>query len=125
MNSRFFYFTLPGIIAIAFILYLGAASYGLPQAFFGDELVSVAAGFSLLAQKTLRANFDFYYLPPLLSYLLAPTYALIGVVGIVLGFFESIGDYQNFVLLNRELFLIVGRIIRSEEHTSELQSQSN
>src|SRR3989338_1635206 len=111
MNSRFFYFTLPGIIAIAFILYLGAASYGLPQAFFGDELVSVAAGFSLLAQKTLRANFDFYYLPPLLSYLLAPTYALIGAVGIVLGFFESIGDYQNFVLLNRELFLIVGRII--------------
>ena len=111
MNSRFFYFTLPGIIAIAFILYLGAASYGLPQAFFGDELVSVAAGFSLLAQKTLRANFDFYYLPPLLSYLLAPAYVLIGVVGIVLGFFESIGDYQNFVLLNRELFLIVGRII--------------
>lgn len=111
MNSRFFYFTFVGVIAIAFVLYLGATTYGLPHALFGDELVSVAAGFSLLAQKTLRANFDFYYLPPLLSYLLAPIYAIIGVVGIVSGFFGSIADYQNFVLLNRELFLIVGRII--------------
>lgn len=100
------------ILAVAFTLRLAALDYGLPHLLsFGDEIVHVAAGFNLLAQKTLRANFDFYYLPPLLAYLLAPIFGLIGVLGILLGKFQGLVSYQNFVLLHKEYFLEVSRII--------------
>ncbi len=100
------------ILVTAFIIRLGAVDYGLPHLLaFGDEIVHIAAGFNLLAQKTLRANFNFYYVPPLFSYLLAPIFSLIGLFGILLGKFQGIADYQNFVLLKKEYFLAVSRII--------------
>lgn len=99
------------LIIPAFLIRLAAVNYGLPQSFFGDELVQVAAGFTMLAEKTVRPNFSFYYLPPLFSYILTPIYALIGVAGAIFGVFDSLGDYKNFVLLNKEYFLMVGRIV--------------
>lgn len=100
------------ILLAAFLLRIGALNYGLPGfAAFGDEIVHIAAGFNLLAQKTLRANFDFYYVPPLMAYLLAPIFALMGVFGVLIGKFQGLADYQSFVILNKEYFLIVSRII--------------
>lgn len=110
LNKKKFYIVL--ILTVAFLLRMGAVDYGLPHfTAFGDELVHIAAGFNLLAQKTLRANFDFYYLPPLFSYLLAPIFVLIGGIGIVIGKFQGLAGYQNFVVLNKEYFLTVSRII--------------
>lgn len=99
------------ILAFAFLFRLTGVSHGLPQDFFGDELVHINAAFNLLEQKTLRANFDFLYVPPLLSYILAPIFGLYGVIGILIGKFHNILDYKNFVLLNWGYFLIFSRII--------------
>ena len=99
------------ILAFAFLFRLIGINHGLPQDLFSDELVHINAGFNLLEQKTLRANFDFLYVPPLLSYILAPIFGFCGVIGILIGKFHNILDYKNFVLLNWGYFLIFSRII--------------
>ena len=99
------------ILAFAFLFRFTGVNHGLPQDLFGDELVHVNAAFNLLEQRTLRANFDFLYLPPLLSYILAPIFGLYGALGILFGKFQSILEYKNFVLLNWGYFLIFPRII--------------
>ncbi len=99
------------ILAFAFLFRLTGVNHGLPQDFFGDELVHINAAFNLLEQRTLRANFDFAYVPPLLSYILAPIFGFCGVIGILIGKFQNILDYKNFVLLNWGYFLIFSRII--------------
>lgn len=106
--SKYYFLVFVGLLLG---LYLGAVAYGLPQSFFGDELVSLAAGFSLLAAKTIRADFPFYYLPPLFSYLVAPIYGAVGLAGWLLDWFNSLADYKNFVLIYREYFLVVNRIV--------------
>ncbi len=99
------------ILAFAFLFRLTGINHGLPQDLFSDELVHINAAFNLLEQKTLRANFDFLYVPPLLTYILAPIFGLYGIVGILIGKFQNILDYKNFVLLNWGQFLIFSRII--------------
>lgn len=100
------------ILAFAFLLRLGAVNFGLPyHESFSEELVITATAFKMLAEKSLRADFSFNYLPPLMAYLLTPVFALIGLLGILMGKFQSLVDYQNFVLLYRENFLSAGRVI--------------
>lgn len=99
------------ILVFAFLFRLIGVNHGLPQDFFGDELPHVNAAFNLLEQKTLRANFDFLYWAPLFSYILAPVFGLYGALGILVGKFQNILDYKNFVLLNWGQFLIFSRII--------------
>jgi dolichyl-phosphate-mannose--protein O-mannosyl transferase len=99
------------ILTFAFLFRLTGVNHGLPQDLFGDELVHINAAFNLLEQKTLRANFDFLYVPPLLSYILAPIFGFCGVIGILIDKFQNILDYKNFVLLNWGYFLIFSRII--------------
>lgn len=100
------------ILAAAVFLRLAAVDFGLPyHESFGDEIVHIIAGFRMLADKSFRADYDFYYLPPLLAYLSAPIFALIGLFGILIGKFQNIADYQHFVLLYREVFLSVPRVI--------------
>ena len=99
------------ILAFAFLFRLIGVNHGLPQDFFGDELPHINAAFNLLEQKTLRANFDFLYWAPLFSYILAPIFGLYGALGILLGKFQSILEYKDFVLLNWGQFLLFSRII--------------
>jgi len=100
------------IIVVAFLIRLGALSFGLPNVLsFGDEIVHIAAAFNMLQEKTLRANFGFYYVPPLMSYLLAPLFGLIGFLGILFGKFQNIAAYKELVILHKEYFLIVSRLI--------------
>ncbi len=100
-----------GLLVIAFVLRIGALTYGLPQSFFGDELVHVAASFTMIGEKAFRPNFSFYYLPPLFSYLLTPFFLIYGAGAIAVGFFSSVGAFKEFVLLHREYFLIFSRIV--------------
>src|SRR3989338_6054937 len=69
------------LLFIAFILRLGAVSFGIPQSFYGDELVSVVGGFKILQSGSLWGN-SFLYIPPLFSYILAPFFGVAGVAGI-------------------------------------------
>lgn len=100
------------IITAAFLIRLGALNFGLPNVLsFGDEIVHIAAAFNMLEEQTLRANFDFYYVPPLISYILAPIFGFIGFLGILTGKFQNLIAYKEFVILHKEYFLIVSRLI--------------
>ncbi|MEK9175352.1 MAG: phospholipid carrier-dependent glycosyltransferase [Patescibacteria group bacterium] len=100
------------LLFAALIYRLGALWFALPYAnVFGDELPHTIAAFNLLEKKTIIASFPFYYLPPLMAYILAPIFALIGVVGIAIGSFADLAAFKGFVLLYREYFLAVSRVI--------------
>lgn len=100
------------IITAAFLIRLSALNFGLPNVLsFGDEIVHIAAAFNMLQEKILRANFGFYYTPPLMSYLLAPFFGLIGFFGIFFGKFQNLAAYKEFVILYKEYFLIVSRLV--------------
>ncbi|KKU52329.1 MAG: Glycosyl transferase family 39 [Parcubacteria group bacterium GW2011_GWA2_47_10] len=98
------------LLFIAFILRLGAVSFGIPQSFYGDELVSVVGGFKILQSGSLWGN-SFLYIPPLFSYILAPFFGVAGVAGILLGWFSGVHEFQQYVLLHREEFLVIARIL--------------
>jgi len=85
--------------------------YGFGHDFFGDSFVHVVAAFKMLEERTINATFDFYYLPPLMSYILAPLFALCGVLGILAGKFAGISDFREFVVLHKEYFVIGPRLI--------------
>ncbi len=91
-------------------LRLAALTFGLPQTVFADELVSVVGAFRLLSDYSLVHN-TFLYIPPLFAYILAPVFALFGVLGILGGYFQDILAFKNYVLLHREEFLIAARFI--------------
>src|SRR3989338_7934342 len=102
--------------------------YGLGHDFFGDSFVHVVSAFKMLEERTINATFDFYYLPPLMSYILAPLFALCGVLGILAGKFAGISDFREFVVLHKEYFVIGPRLIsfllgtRSERKSPRLNS---
>lgn len=105
-NWRF----LTAILILAFLVRLGAVNFGLPQSLFGDELVSVAGAFRLLDDYSVWGN-KFLYIPPLFSYILAPIFGVLGALGVILGKFSGIAGFREFVILNKEYFLIVSRIV--------------
>lgn len=99
------------IFVLAAAIRLVGIFYGFGQDFFSDASVHVFAAFRMLEERTLNASFDFYYLPPLLSYFLVPFFAAFGTLGILFGKFASLADFREFVILNREYFVIGPRII--------------
>ncbi len=101
------------IIGGALLLRLAAIVFGLPQSdVFGDELNHTIIAFKMLEAKSPWLSFDVQaYLPPLFSYLLAPIFGLIGLVGLAFDYFKNLADFKDFVILYREWFLIPGRII--------------
>lgn len=108
------------VLVVAFLIRLSAITYGLPFAVFGDEIIQVSSAFNLLEQHTLRPNFPLYYLPPLFSYLLAPCYALYGVLGMLTGKFHGIADFRGYVLLHYENFLVMIRLFGALFGTASL-----
>jgi len=100
-----------GMLLIALALRLGGITYGIPQDIFSDEFVHVATSFKMLADKTLRITFDLAYVPPLFAYILTPIFISVGAVGLLLGKFSGIADFQQYVIFNSENFLMYGRIV--------------
>ena len=85
--------------------------YNLGHDFFGDSFVHVVAAFKMFEEKTINATFDFYYLPPLMSYIIAPFFAVFGVTGMLIGKFSGIDGFRDFVLLNKEYFVLGPRLV--------------
>ena len=98
------------ILAAAAYRFVGIF-YGLGHDFFGDSFAHVVAAFKMLEERTMNASFSFYYLPPLMSYILAPFYVIWGVLGIAAGKFVGISDFREFVVLHKEYFVIGPRLI--------------
>lgn len=101
------------ILVTAFLLRLAPITFGLPYiSVYGDEITHVIIAFKILANKSFAiSSFGNTFLPPLLSYMLVPIYAIIGFFGITFDFFKNMADYKDFVIFNRELFLIPARVI--------------
>ncbi|KKS38711.1 MAG: hypothetical protein A3G49_02555 [Candidatus Sungbacteria bacterium RIFCSPLOWO2_12_FULL_41_11] len=99
------------IILVAAVYRFVGIFYGFGHDFFSDASVHVAAAFKMLEERTINATFDFYYLPPLMSYILAPLFALWGALGILAGKFAGISDFREFVVLNKEYFVMGTRLI--------------
>lgn len=100
------------ILGAAFLLRLASVGFGYPVEVFGDELSNVIVAFKILAAKSPVIPYEAKaFLPPLLSYFLAPLFAVIGVFGIIFGVFKDITDFTNFVILNREWFLAPARVV--------------
>jgi len=100
------------ILVVAFLIRLASFGFGYPIEVYGDELSNVITAFKVLANKTPLIPYEAgAFLPPLLSYMLAPMFAAIGVLGIVFDIFKDMGDFTSFVILNREWFLTPARIV--------------
>lgn len=107
-----YFYPLVILTALAFVARLGALFFAVPyENVFGDEIAHVMAAFSFFEQKTIVANFPFYYLPPLMAYLTAPLLALWGIVGIIIGKFNGIAGFREFVILNLNYFLAAPRLV--------------
>lgn len=100
------------ILISAFLIRLTSLFFGLPYInAFGDEIVHTIVAFKILASQNPIVPFGESYLPPLLSYLLVPIFALVGGLGILLGYFHGLADFKDFVILYREWFLVWGRLL--------------
>ncbi len=100
------------ILAAAFLLRMASLAFGLPIEVFGDELSNVIIAFKVLAAKSPVIPPEAEaFLPPLFSYILAPIFGLLGVLGIAFDVFANLSDFKEFVILNRELFLMPARIV--------------
>ncbi len=100
------------ILGFAFLLRLASLRFGYPIEVFGDELSNVIIAFKVLAAKSPFIPYEAgAFLPPLLSYILAPIFAFIGVSGVISGVFKDITDFTSFVILNREWFLMPARVV--------------
>jgi len=108
LKSPIFY-----IVLAAFLIRICSVFFGLPHALvFGDEMTHTIAAFKLIDAKSLILTFAHdYYLPPLYAYLLMPVYGIIGLFGLVIGFFSNIADFKEFVILYREWFLAPSRVL--------------
>lgn len=100
------------ILVVAFVFRLASLTFGLPYAdVYGDEIAHVVMAFKAMNAKTLFINYGDSFLPPLFSYLLIPVYGGIGLLGKLFHIFSSFGDYKEFVILQKEWFLMPARII--------------
>lgn len=100
------------ILGFAFLLRLASLRFGYPIEVFGDELSNVIIAFKVLAAKNPLIPYEAgAFLPPLLSYILAPIFAVIGVFGIIFSVFKDIADFTSFVILSREWFLMPARVV--------------
>lgn len=100
------------ISAVAFLIRLASFGFGYPIEVYGDELSNVITAFKVLANKSPFIPYEAgAFLPPLLSYMLAPIFAGIGAFGIVFDFFKNMGDFTSFVILHREWFLTPARVV--------------
>ncbi len=102
---------LGALMALGFLLRLGAVTYGLPFDVFGDEFVHVATALSFLNGMTLVASQSFSYVPSFMALMLAPFFVLYGGIGIILHTFANVAAFKEFAILNTEWFMIGGRIL--------------
>lgn len=104
--------TLYAILGLSFLLRLASLRFGYPIEVFGDELSNIIIAFKVLAAKSPLIPYEAgAFLPPLLSYILAPIFAGIGIFGVIAGVFKDVADFTNFVILNREWFLMPARFV--------------
>lgn len=104
-------YVLIGILATGLVLRLLGVRFGLPLDVMGDEFVHIYTAFTLMDDMTLRALSPQSYVPSLFGVLLIPFTLLFAAVGIVVGLFEGVAGFKEFVILNATDFISLGRVI--------------
>jgi glycosyltransferase involved in cell wall biosynthesis len=100
-----------GAIIIALLLRIQGIIYGLPLDVVGDEFVHVITAFSFFTNGTLRATEVASYVPSLMAIIVAPFFALFGVLGVLTHHFANLGAFKEFVVVNSEEFMIGPRVV--------------
>ncbi len=96
------------IASLALGLRLWGIWFGLPNLYHADEPIVVNHA---MAFGVGDFNPHFFKIPPLVSYLLFGVYGLFFVVGKVLGFFPTAGDFALRFVQNPTPFYLLARII--------------
>jgi len=101
---------LPAILALAAIVFGSGILYGLPQEMDADEGLFVVGAAKMLADGTLDPRW--YGIPAsMLMYALAAIFALMGVIGVAIGAFDSLGELGQLFLRDVTLFHAAGRTL--------------
>lgn len=101
---------LGAILGFAAIVFGSGIFYGLPQEFDADEGIFVVYAAQMLADGTLDPRW--YGIPAsMLMYALATIFAVIGVVGVAIGAFDSLGELGQLFLRDVTLFHAAGRAL--------------
>src|SRR3989344_3835004 len=89
------------IAAISFLLRLAALTYGIPQSFGADEIVSVLGALKILEGGHLWGS-SLLYIPPLFSYMMAPLIGAFGLFGMLIGTFHGVAGFREFAIFHYE-----------------------
>lgn len=101
---------LAAILALAAIVFGSGVMYGLPQEFDADEILFVVTSTKMLADGTIDPRW--YGVPAnMLMYALAAIYALMAVIGVLIGAFASLSDIGQMFLRDVTLFHVAGRAL--------------
>lgn len=98
------------IMALAAITFGSGIMYGLPQELDADEILFVVNAAKMLADGTIDPRW--YAIPAsMLMYLLAAIFAFMGVVGVAIGAFDTLGELGELFLRDVTLFHAAGRTL--------------
>jgi 4-amino-4-deoxy-L-arabinose transferase-like glycosyltransferase len=101
-------FLLLGILALAFVVRLWGAGFGLPFLYHADEPIVVNHA---LAFGTGDLNPHFFNIPPLTSYLLFICYGIYYVAGWGAGLFHSVRDFEQLFYFDPSSFYLIARLV--------------
>jgi hypothetical protein len=99
---------LSGILALAFILRIWGAGFGLPYLYHADEPIVVNHA---LVFGTGDLNPHFFKIPPLVSYLLFICYGIYYVAGWGAGLFHSVRDLEQLFYFDPSSFYLIARLV--------------
>ena len=102
------YLTLFIIILVGIALRLYGINFGLPFLLHNDE--SIIVNYALSYGKG-DLNPHFFYLPPLLSYVLFFFYGVFYVGGLLAGVFHNVGEFGTLFLNDPTVFYLIGRVL--------------
>lgn len=96
------------IILLGSLLRIVGINFGLPDLLHADEPIVVNHA---MAYGSGDFNPHFFYIPPLISYLLFFFYGVSFLAGSLIGKFQSTDDFALFFLRDPTYFYILGRVI--------------
>lgn len=106
--SRWRFFLIPAILALAFFVRIWGVGFGLPDLFHADEPIVVNHA---LAFGTGDLNPHFFKIPPLTSYLLFGCYGIYYAIGLAAGLFHSVRDFEHLFYFDPSSFYGVARLV--------------
>jgi len=96
------------ILSLAFLFRFVGVWFGLPFNYHADEALEIH---QTLGYGTGDFNPHFFKLPPLVTYLLFPFFALLYGVGHLTGAFSNSGAFLEYFLMDPTVFYLIARIL--------------